>query len=75
MGRGKWAGDGMRQAEAGHHGVANKSEQGKLGNRKRQATAPWDQVNQSPWSGEPWANHAEPDHGEVGKMAWTLGWR
>ena len=23
--------------------------------------------NQSPWSGEPWANHAEPGHGKSGK--------
>ena len=23
--------------------------------------------NQSPWSGEPWANHGEPDHGKSGK--------
>ena len=24
--------------------------------------------NQSPWSGEPWGNHAEPDHGKSGKF-------
>ena len=23
--------------------------------------------NQSPWSGEPWANHGEPGHGKLGK--------
>ena len=23
--------------------------------------------NQSPWSGEPWANHGEPGHGKSGK--------
>ena len=23
--------------------------------------------NWSPWSGEPWANHGEPDHGKSGK--------
>ena len=23
--------------------------------------------NQSPWSGESWANHGEPDHGKSGK--------
>ena len=23
--------------------------------------------NQSPWSGEPWANHGEPGHGKWGK--------
>ena len=24
--------------------------------------------NQSPWSGEPWANHGEPDHGKSEKL-------
>ena len=59
-GRGDWAGDRMSQGGTGHRAVANKSEQGPMGDRKY--LGPVRVGNQLPWSGEPWANHGEPDH-------------
>ena len=37
------------------------------GRRKAPSGSPVGLGNQLPWSGEPWANHGEPDHGKSGK--------
>ena len=37
------------------------------GRPKAPSNSPVGLGNQSPWSGEPWANHGEPDHGKSGK--------
>ena len=42
------------------------SESGGRGRRK-QRNIPMGPGNRSLWSGEPWANHGEPDHGKSGK--------
>ena len=34
---------------------------------KAPSNSPMGLGDQSPWSGEPWANHAEPGHGKSGK--------
>ena len=36
---------------------------------KAPSNSPMGFVNQLPWSGEPSANHGEPDHGKSGKCA------
>ena len=40
---------------------------GREGRPKAPSNSPVGLGNQSPWSGEPWANHAEPGHGNSGK--------
>ena len=40
---------------------------GWAGRPKAPSNSPVGLGNQSPWSGEPWANHGEPDHGKSGK--------
>ena len=35
--------------------------------QKAPSNSPVGSGNQSPWSGEPWANHEEPDHGKSEK--------
>ena len=42
MQHGEWAGDGKWQRGTRHPGDANQLEQGKVWDRKREATAPWD---------------------------------
>ena len=42
MGRSECAGDAKWQRRAVHRGVANQSQQGKVGDRKHHTTAPWD---------------------------------
>ena len=37
------------------------------GRPKAPSISPVGSGNQSPWSGEPWANHGEPGHGKSGK--------
>ena len=37
------------------------------GRPKAPSNSPVGLGNQSPWSGEPWANHGEPGHGKSGK--------
>ena len=37
------------------------------GRPKAPSNSPVGLGNQSPWSGEPWANHGEPDHMKSGK--------
>ena len=37
------------------------------GRPKAPSNSPVELGNQSPWSGEPWANHGEPGHGKSGK--------
>ena len=40
---------------------------GWAGRPKAPSNSPMGLGNQSPWSGEPWANHGEPAHGKSGK--------
>ena len=40
---------------------------GWAGRPKAPSNSPMGLGNQSPWSGEPWANHGEPDDGKSGK--------
>ena len=40
---------------------------GRAGRPKAPSNSPMGLGNQSPWSGEPWANHGEPGHGKSGK--------
>ena len=42
-------------------------DKGWAGGPKAPSNSPVGLGNQSPWSGEPWANHGEPDHGKSGK--------
>ena len=37
------------------------------GRPKAPSNGPVGLGNGSPWSGEPWASHGEPDHGKTGK--------
>ena len=37
------------------------------GRPKAPSNSPVGSGNQSPWSGEPWANHGDPGHGKSGK--------
>ena len=39
------------------------------GRPKAPSNSPMGLGNQSPWSGEPWDNHGEPDHGKSGKCS------
>ena len=39
----------------------------RAGRQKAPSNSPVGLGNQSPWSGEPWANHGEPGHGKSGK--------
>ena len=39
----------------------------RAGRPKAPSNSPVGLGNQSPWSGEPWANHGEPGHGNSGK--------
>ena len=58
LGRGDWAGDGMRQRERDM--VSD-------GRPIAPSNSPVGLGNQSPWRGEPLANQGEPGHGKSGK--------
>ena len=44
-------------------GTSRGCKPGDEGTRRLLSNSPMGLGNQSPWSGEPWANQGEPDHG------------